>query len=137
MTKPVAIASEWLRHDLFDRRHIGLDFSDALDQPHCLVWSSVYADEKSPVTCVTGPTAELRKLEAAGDHCASGDLEEQKSLPWQAVWERIVSVTIRQRVANGWRTCGLRERNFQLLRVNTAGCGTGSTADRLAIVVGS
>lgn len=34
------------------------------------------------------PTAELRKLEAAGDYTARlALLEEQKSLPWQAVWE--------------------------------------------------
>ena len=46
-----AIASEIVRHDLFDRVHIGLDF---LYQPHCRVghWYTQY--EKSPAACVAG-----------------------------------------------------------------------------------
>ncbi len=48
-------------------------------------WYTQY--EKSPAALLE-PTAELRKLEAAGDYTARlALLEEQKSLPWQAVWE--------------------------------------------------
>ncbi|XPE65151.1 L-rhamnose isomerase [Shigella flexneri] len=56
----------------------------------------------------------MRKLEAAGDDTARlALLEEQKSLPWQAVWKCIVNVMIRQQVANGWRACGLMGERFE------------------------
>ena len=59
-----------------------------LYQPHCCVgyWYTQY--EKALLRALLEPTAELRKLEAAGDYTARlALLEEQKSLPWQAVWE--------------------------------------------------
>lgn len=49
-------------------------------------WYTQY--EKALLRALLEPTAELRKLEAAGDYTARlALLEEQKSLPWQAVWE--------------------------------------------------
>ncbi len=74
-------------------------------------WYTQY--EKALLRALLEPTAELRKLEAAGDYSARlALLEEQKSLPWQAVWKCIVSVTIPQQVANGWRACGLMKKKF-------------------------
>lgn len=49
-------------------------------------WYTQY--EKALLRALLEPTAELRKLESAGDYTARlALLEEQKSLPWQAVWE--------------------------------------------------
>ncbi len=74
-------------------------------------WYTQY--EKALLRALLEPTAELRKLEAAGDYTARlALLEEQKSLPWQAVWKCIANVTIPQRVANGWRACGLMRKRF-------------------------
>ncbi len=50
-------------------------------------WYTQY-EKKALLRALLEPTAELRKLEAAGDYTARlALLEEQKSLPWQAVWE--------------------------------------------------
>ncbi len=69
--------------------------------------------KKALLRALLEPTAELRKLEAAGDYTARlALLEEQKSLPRQAVWKCIANVTIRQQVANGWRACGLMRKRF-------------------------
>ncbi len=44
--------------------------------------------KKALLRALLEPTAELRKLEAEGDYTARlALLEEQKCLPWQAVWE--------------------------------------------------
>ena len=44
--------------------------------------------KKALLRALLEPTAELRRLEAGGDYTARlALLEEQKSLPWQAVWE--------------------------------------------------
>ncbi|XPE60886.1 hypothetical protein ACNKHT_25820 [Shigella flexneri] len=71
------------------------------------------------------PTAELRKLEAAGPvHCASGTAGRAEIMPWQAVWEMSCQRHDTQRVANRWRACGLIEKaDFKPAWVNAAGCG--------------
>lgn len=44
--------------------------------------------EKALLRALLEPTEHLRKLEESGDYTARlALLEEQKSLPWQAVWE--------------------------------------------------
>lgn len=83
-----AIASEIVRHDLFDRVHIGLDFFDASINRIAAWVIGTRNMKKALLRALLEPTAELRKLEAAGDYTARlALLEEQKSLPWQAVWE--------------------------------------------------
>lgn len=83
-----AIASEIVRHDLFDRVHIGLDFFDASINRIAAWVIGTRNMKKALPRALLEPTAELRKLEAAGDYTARlALLEEQKSLPWQAVWE--------------------------------------------------
>ena len=50
--------------------------------------AKLLGDVTSVRTAAEKTLAELRKLEAAGDYTARlALLEEQKSLPWQAVWE--------------------------------------------------
>lgn len=83
-----AIASEIVRHDLFDRVHIGLDFFDASINRIAAWVIGTRNMKKALLRALLEPIAELRKLEAAGDYTARlALLEEQKSLPWQAVWE--------------------------------------------------
>lgn len=83
-----AIASEIVRHDLFDRVHIGLDFFDASINRIAAWVIGTRNMKKALLRALLEPTAELRKLEAAGDYTARlALLEEQKSLPRQAVWE--------------------------------------------------
>lgn len=83
-----AIASEIVRHDLFDQVHIGLDFFDASINRIAAWVIGTRNMKKALLRALLEPTAELRKLEAAGDYTARlALLEEQKSLPWQAVWE--------------------------------------------------
>ncbi|MDF4172046.1 L-rhamnose isomerase, partial [Escherichia coli] len=82
------IASEIVRHDLFNRVHIGLDFFDASINRIAAWVIGTRNMKKALLRALLEPTAELRKLEAAGDYTARlALLEEQKSLPWQAVWE--------------------------------------------------
>ncbi len=54
MMKPEAIASEIVRHDLFDRVHIGLDFFDASINRIAAWVIGTRNMKKSPATCVTG-----------------------------------------------------------------------------------
>ncbi len=83
-----AIASEIVRHELLDRVHIGLDFFDASINRSAAWVLGTRNLKKALLRAWLAPPAERRKLEAAGDYTARlALLEEQKSLPWQAVWE--------------------------------------------------
>lgn len=83
-----AIASEIIRHDLFDRVHIGLDFFDASINRIAAWVIGTRNMKKALLRALLEPTAALKQLEANGDYTARlALLEEQKSLPWQAVWE--------------------------------------------------
>ena len=83
-----AIASEIVRNDLFDRVHIGLDFFDASINRIAAWVIGTRNMKKALLRALLEPVDELRKLEAEGDYTARlALLEEQKSLPWQAVWE--------------------------------------------------
>ena len=83
-----AIASEIVRHNLFDRVHIGLDFFDASINRIAAWVIGTRNMKKALLRALLEPTEQLRQLEASGDYTARlALLEEQKSLPWQAVWE--------------------------------------------------
>ncbi|WP_313382606.1 L-rhamnose isomerase [Pantoea sp.] len=83
-----AIASEIVRHQLFDKVHIGLDFFDASINRIAAWVIGTRNTRKALLRALLEPTDRLRQVEAAGDYTARlALLEEQKSLPWQAVWE--------------------------------------------------
>ena len=83
-----AIASEIVRHDLFDRVHIGLDFFDASINRIAAWVIGTRNMKKALLRALLEPTEALKQLEQEGDYTARlALLEEQKSLPWQAVWE--------------------------------------------------
>ncbi|WP_042858475.1 L-rhamnose isomerase [Dickeya sp. NCPPB 3274] len=83
-----AIAHEVVRHRLFDRVHIGLDFFDASINRIAAWIIGTRNMKKALLRALLEPTETLRTLEQNGDYTARlALLEEQKSLPWQAVWE--------------------------------------------------
>lgn len=83
-----AIASEIVRHQLFDKVHIGLDFFDASINRIAAWVIGTRNTKKALLRALLEPTDRLRQAENSGDYTARLTLlEEQKSLPWQAVWE--------------------------------------------------
>ena len=83
-----AIASEIVRQQLFDKVHIGLDFFDASINRIAAWVIGTRNAKKALLRALLEPTAQLRQLEVQGDFTSRlALLEEQKSLPWQAVWE--------------------------------------------------
>ncbi|KOC89269.1 L-rhamnose isomerase [Winslowiella iniecta] len=83
-----AIASEIVRQRLFDKVHIGLDFFDASINRIAAWVIGTRNAKKALLRALLEPSDQLRELELAGDYTARlALLEEQKSLPWQAVWE--------------------------------------------------
>lgn len=83
-----AIANEIVRHDLFDRVHIGLDFFDASINRIAAWVIGTRNMKKALLRALLEPTDMLKKLETGGDYTARlALLEEQKCLPWQAVWD--------------------------------------------------
>ncbi|TBL89750.1 L-rhamnose isomerase [Hafnia alvei] len=83
-----SIASEIVRHNLFNRVHIGLDFFDASINRIAAWVIGTRNMKKALLRALLEPTNHLRNLEESGDYTARlALLEEQKSLPWQAVWE--------------------------------------------------
>ncbi|WJY14604.1 L-rhamnose isomerase [Pectobacteriaceae bacterium CE90] len=83
-----AIAHEIVRHKLFDRVHLGLDFFDASINRIAAWVIGTRNMKKALLRALLEPTDALRELELKGDYTTRlALLEEQKSLPWQAVWE--------------------------------------------------
>ncbi|WP_338555982.1 L-rhamnose isomerase [Erwinia sp. E_sp_B01_3] len=83
-----AIASEIVRQRLFDKVHIGLDFFDASINRIAAWVIGTRNAKKALLRALLEPVAKLQKLEQEGDYTSRlALLEEQKSLPWQAVWE--------------------------------------------------
>ncbi|MCG5048609.1 L-rhamnose isomerase [Pectobacterium brasiliense] len=83
-----AIAHEIVRHKLLNRVHIGLDFFDASINRIAAWVIGTRNMKKALLRALLEPTETLRTLEQSGDYTARlALLEEQKSLPWQAVWE--------------------------------------------------
>ncbi|WP_413737085.1 L-rhamnose isomerase [Sodalis sp. RH21] len=84
-----AIASEIVRQKLFNRVHIGLDFFDASINRIAAWVIGTRNMKKALLRALLEPTEKLRLLEQQGDYTARlALLEEQKSLPWQAVWDK-------------------------------------------------
>ncbi|MFK8257231.1 L-rhamnose isomerase [Erwinia sp. AnSW2-5] len=83
-----AIASEIVRQRLFDKVHIGLDFFDASINRIAAWVIGTRNAKKALLRALLEPVDMLKALENDGDYTARlALLEEQKSLPWQAVWE--------------------------------------------------
>ncbi|RRZ95593.1 L-rhamnose isomerase [Erwinia sp. 198] len=83
-----AIAHEIVRQRLFDKVHIGLDFFDASINRIAAWVIGTRNAKKALLRALLEPVGKLKKLELEGDYTARlALLEEQKSLPWQAVWE--------------------------------------------------
>lgn len=83
-----AIASEIVRHRLLDKVHIGLDFFDASINRIAAWVIGTRNAKKALLRALLEPIERLRAAENAGDYTERLTLlEEQKSLPWQAVWE--------------------------------------------------
>lgn len=83
-----AIASEIVRQRLFDKVHIGLDFFDASINRIAAWVIGTRNAKKALLRALLEPVDRLKKLELEGDYTTRlALLEEQKSLPWQAVWE--------------------------------------------------
>lgn len=83
-----AIAHEIVRQRLFDKVHIGLDFFDASINRIAAWVIGTRNAKKALLRALLEPVDKLKRLELEGDYTARlALLEEQKSLPWQAVWE--------------------------------------------------
>jgi len=83
-----AIAHEIVRQRLCDKVHIGLDFFDASINRIAAWVIGTRNAKKALLRALLEPVDKLKKLELEGDYTARlALLEEQKSLPWQAVWE--------------------------------------------------
>lgn len=84
-----AIAQELVRNDYLGRTHIGLDFFDASINRVAAWVIGTRALIKSLLIALVEPTAKLRELENAGDYTGRlALLEECKTLPFGAVWDR-------------------------------------------------
>jgi L-rhamnose isomerase len=82
-----AVSEELVRHDFLGRTHIGLDFFDASINRIGAWVTGTRAMIQSLLLALLQPEAELRALEAAGDHGGRlALLEEAKTLPFGAVW---------------------------------------------------
>jgi L-rhamnose isomerase len=82
------IAQELVRGDYLERVHIGLDFFDASINRVAAWVIGARSMQKSLLLALLEPTETLRNLEALGDYTARlALLEEQKTLPWGAVWD--------------------------------------------------
>ena len=83
-----AIATEIVRNQLFDKVHIGLDFFDASINRIAAWVIGTRNAKKALLRALLEPIDQLRQAENEGDYTLRlALLEEQKSLPWQAVWE--------------------------------------------------
>ncbi|PJG84680.1 L-rhamnose isomerase [Conservatibacter flavescens] len=83
-----AIANEIIRNQLFNRVHIGLDFFDASINRIAAWVIGTRNMKKALLRALLEPTASLREAENNRDFTTRlALLEEQKSLPWQAVWD--------------------------------------------------
>ena len=83
-----AIASEIIRHDLFDRVHIGLDFFDASINRVGAWATGTRAMEKSLLYALLQPGEHLKELQDTYQFTEKMMLAEQaKSMPFGAVWD--------------------------------------------------
>ncbi len=97
-----AIASEIVRHNLFDRVYRS-GFLRRLYQPCRRVGYRYPQHEKALLRALLEPTDQLRQLEASGDYTARlALLEEQNLCRGRPSGKCIASVTTRRLAASGW-----------------------------------
>jgi L-rhamnose isomerase len=83
-----ATMEEVVRGDFLSRTHIGLDFFDASINRVAAWTIGTRSTLKALLTALLEPAAQLRALEAGGDHTSRlALLEELKTLPFGAVWD--------------------------------------------------
>lgn len=83
-----AIAQEIIRNQLLDRVHIGLDFFDASINRIAAWVIGTRNMKKALLKALLEPIDALRKAENQRDYTSRLALmEEDKSMPWQAVWD--------------------------------------------------
>ncbi len=83
-----AIALELVRGGFLERVHIGLDYFDASINRVAAWVIGMRNMQRALLMALLEPSDTLRGLEAAGDATARlALLEEQKGLPWGAVWD--------------------------------------------------
>ena len=83
-----AIANEIIRNGFENRVHIGLDFFDASINRIAAWVIGMRNMKKALLRALLDPTATLRAAEDAFDYTTRLALmEEQKSMPWSAVWD--------------------------------------------------
>ena len=83
-----AIANEIVRNGLEEKVHIGLDFFDGSINRIAAWVIGTRNMKKALLRALLDPTKELRAFEAANDYTSRLALmEEQKSMPWAAVWD--------------------------------------------------
>ena len=84
-----AIANEIIRNQLVDRVHIGLDFFDASINRVAAWVIGTRNMKKALLRALLEPTQVLRNAELQEDYTSRLALmEEQKSLPWSAIWDQ-------------------------------------------------
>lgn len=87
-----SISAELVRNNLLSRTHIGLDFFDASINRIAAWTIGTRNTLKSLLIALLEPAA-LRESEIAGNHTTRLALmEELKSLPWGAVWDRYCEI---------------------------------------------
>ncbi|SUG17579.1 L-rhamnose isomerase [Salmonella enterica subsp. arizonae] len=108
-----AIASEIVRHNLFDRVHIGLDFFDASINRIAAWVIGTRNMKKALLRALLEPTDQLRQLEASGDYTARLALLKSKNpCRGRPSGKCIVSVTTRRQAVSGWKACGHMKKRF-------------------------
>jgi L-rhamnose isomerase len=108
-----AIASEIIRHDLFDRVHIGLDFFDASINRIAAWVIGTRNMKKALLRALLEPTAQLRQLEATAiTPPAWRCWKSRNRCRGRPSGRCTVSVTTRRRAASGWTAYGLMRMRF-------------------------
>lgn len=103
-----AIASEIIRHDLFDRVHIGLDFFDASINRIAAWVIGTRNMKKALLRALLEPTSALKQLEENGDYILRAWCcwKSRKPCHGRRCGRCTASVTTPQRAVSGWITCG-------------------------------
>ncbi len=84
----IAIAQEIVRSGKIEKIHVGLDYFDASINRLAAWIVGARNMRKALLLALLEPSARLLEAEASGDGAARLALfEEQKSMPWPAVWE--------------------------------------------------
>lgn len=87
-TETQEIAKEIVRHNLFDRVNVGLDFFDASINRIAAWVIGTRNMRKALLKALLEPSDHLKQLELNGDYTSRlALLEESHSMPWSAVWD--------------------------------------------------